>query len=101
MWSRTSLQADIPRIFPRGADAALELVGTPTLPDTLAFNPRLEHGLLHRYAVQRVDRAGFLLDRIDPQWGTPHRLQRRTTFNILRAPAGYLRHLHRPESRLQ
>ncbi len=40
-------------IVPDGVDTALELVGTPTLPDTLAATRRARRGVLHRNAVQR------------------------------------------------
>jgi NADPH:quinone reductase len=41
-------------ILPDGVDTALELVGTPTLPDTLAATT--VHGVvLHRDALRRVD----------------------------------------------
>ena len=44
-------------ILPSGVDTALELVGTPTLPDTLAATKLPRGGVLHRDALQRLDRS--------------------------------------------
>ena len=47
-------------ILPGGVDTALELVEAPTLPDTLRAARVHGGGLLHRDAVQLVDRARLL-----------------------------------------
>ncbi len=61
--------AQVRRIVPDGVDAALELVGTPTLPDTLKGDEGARHRLLHRDAVEPVDRGAVLPDRVPADRG--------------------------------
>lgn len=65
------------RLLGGGVDAALELVGTPTLPDTLPRNQDPRDRVLHRDAVEPVDRQGLLPHRIHPPGCPSHFLWRR------------------------
>jgi hypothetical protein len=49
-------------LYPDGVDAALDLVGTPTLPDTL--RAVRVHGLLRRQPLQPVHGAGLRTERV-------------------------------------
>lgn len=53
-------------LFPDGVAAALDLVGTPTLPDTLG-GTGARHGLLLRQPLPPVDGAGLLPERVPPR----------------------------------
>src|SRR5262245_19486906 len=63
-------------LYPDGVDAALDLVGTPTLPDTLR-GARARPGLFRRQPVQSVDGAGLLPERVPAERCPPGRLLRR------------------------
>ena len=51
-------------IVPNGVDAALELIGTPNAAGYAASDQGPRHGVLHGDAVERVDRARLLSDRV-------------------------------------
>ena len=58
-----AISARVRELVPGGVDATLELVGTPTLRDSLKATRgrcRVQHGIL----LQRVDRAGLLPGRL-------------------------------------
>jgi NADPH2:quinone reductase len=63
-------------LYPDGVDAALDLVGTPTLPDTLR-GACAWHGLLQRQPLQPLDSAGLLPERVPAEGRAPGRLLRR------------------------
>src|SRR5262249_52346659 len=62
-------------LYPDGVDAALDLVGTPILPDTLRAvrGP----GLLRRQPLRPVDGAGLLPERVPAEGRAPGGLLRR------------------------
>ncbi|SDK91447.1 NADPH:quinone reductase [Arthrobacter sp. ok362] len=65
------------RIVPGGVDAALELVGTPTLRDTLR-HPSPRRRLLHRHALKPVDGYRFLSHRLHSAGCPAHLLHGRS-----------------------
>ena len=83
------------RPVPDGVDAALELVGTNVLQDTLRATRVQRRRLLHRDAQQRVDRARLLSHRLHPDRRPPHRLRRRGLRPPRRRVAGLPRRCRR------
>ena len=75
-------------LVPDGVDATLELVGTPTLRDSLeatrAARRRLQRGL----PLQRVDRPRLLPCGLPTQWRAPHRLLRQRVRPAAGRPPG-------------
>ena len=70
------IAAQVRDILPSGVDTAIELIGTPTLPDTLAATRR--HGVVCFTGMlsNRWDRSGFLSDRLHPRGRAAHRVFR-------------------------
>lgn len=66
-------------LYPDGVDAALDLVGTVTLPDTLRAvrGARARHGLLQRQPLRPVHGAGLLPERVPAEGRAPGGLLRR------------------------
>jgi NADPH:quinone reductase len=64
-------------LYPGGVDAALDLVGTPTLPDTLRAVRVHGTALLRRQPVRPVDGAGLRPERVPAEGRAPGRLLRR------------------------
>jgi NADPH:quinone reductase-like Zn-dependent oxidoreductase len=62
--------------LPAGVDAAIELVGTPTLPDTLRATRVGGVVLFHRHAVEPVDGEGLLSHRVHSDRSAAHGLRR-------------------------
>jgi NADPH:quinone reductase-like Zn-dependent oxidoreductase len=69
--------AQVRAILPEGVDTALELIGTPTLPDTPPRHSTAWNGVLHRNAVESMDREGLLPGRRPPARRATERLRRR------------------------